>query len=66
MALAEHAAETNKQFLIGLAAGFIPQFFKDQLAQILPYADFVFGNENEAEVVYTYFVWDLLQPPLAS
>ena len=49
MALAEHAATTNKTFTIGLAAGFIPQFFKDQLAQILPYADFVFGNENEAE-----------------
>lgn len=49
MALAEHAAQTNKTFTIGLAAGFIPQFFKDQLAQVLPYADFVFGNENEAE-----------------
>lgn len=49
MALAEHAAATNKQFLIGLSAGFIPQFFKDQLAQIMPYADFVLGNENEAE-----------------
>lgn len=49
MALAEHAAATNKQFLLGLSAGFIPQFFKDQLAQIMPYVDFVFGNENEAE-----------------
>lgn len=49
MALAEHAAATNKQFLLGLSAGFIPEFFKDQLAQIMPYTDFVFGNENEAE-----------------
>lgn len=49
MALAEHAAATNKQFLLGLSAGFIPEFFKDQLSQILPYVDFIFGNENEAE-----------------
>jgi adenosine kinase len=48
MALAEHAAETNKPFLLGLSAGFIPQFFKDPLAQILPYTDYIFGNENEA------------------
>ncbi|KAK5097662.1 adenosine kinase [Lithohypha guttulata] len=49
MALAEHAAATNKPFLLGLSAGFIPQFFKDQLAQVLPYTDYVFGNENEAK-----------------
>lgn len=48
MALAEHAAATNKVFMLGLSAGFIPQFFKDQLAQILPYCDYIFGNENEA------------------
>jgi adenosine kinase len=34
-------------FLFGLSAGFIPQFFKDQVAQILPYCDYVFANENE-------------------
>ena len=49
MALAEHAAETNKPFMLGLSAGFIPQFFKDPLAQIMPYCDYVFGNENEAK-----------------
>ncbi|KAK4932052.1 adenosine kinase [Elasticomyces elasticus] len=49
MAVAKHAAETNKPFLLGLSAGFIPQFFKDQLAEIVPYADYVFGNENEAK-----------------
>lgn len=49
MALAEHAAANNKPFMLGLAAGFIPQFFKDQLAQILPYCDYLFGNENEAQ-----------------
>ncbi|OCT50666.1 Adenosine kinase [Cladophialophora carrionii] len=48
MALAKHAAENNKIFMLSLSAGFIPQFFKDPLAEILPYCDFVFGNENEA------------------
>ena len=33
--------------MFGLSAGFIPQFFKDQVAQILPYCDYVFANENE-------------------
>lgn len=49
MALAKHAAETNKPFMLGLAAGFIPQFFKDPLAEIMPYVDYLFGNENEAK-----------------
>jgi adenosine kinase len=48
MMLAKHAAETNKTFMLSLSAGFIPQFFKDPLAEILPYCDYVFGNENEA------------------
>jgi len=49
MAVAKHAAETNKIFMLSLSAGFIPQFFKEPLAEILPYCDFVFGNENEAK-----------------
>ncbi|KAJ9653782.1 adenosine kinase [Neophaeococcomyces mojaviensis] len=49
MALATHAAKTNKPFCLGLSAGFIPQFFKDQLAEVLPYTDYLFGNENEAK-----------------
>lgn len=49
MALAKHAAATNKIFMLGLSAGFIPQFFKDPLAEIMPYVDYLFGNENEAK-----------------
>lgn len=49
MALAEHAAKNNKVYMLSLSAGFIPQFFKDQVAQVMPYADYVFGNENEAK-----------------
>lgn len=48
MALAKHAAEKNKTFMLSLSAGFIPQFFKDQVNEILPYCDYIFGNENEA------------------
>ena len=33
--------------MMSLSAGFIPQFFKDQLAEVMPYCDYVFGNENE-------------------
>lgn len=41
--------EERQQFLVlNLAAPFITQIFKDQLDQILPYADFVIGNESEA------------------
>lgn len=35
--------------MFGLSAGFIPQFFKDQVAQVLPYCDYLFANENEAK-----------------
>ena len=47
MALGKHAASTNKPFMFSLSAGFIPQFFKDPVAELMPYCDYVFGNENE-------------------
>ena len=47
LALGKHAAETNKVFMLSLSAGFVPQFFKDQVAELMPYCDYVFGNENE-------------------
>jgi adenosine kinase len=50
MALAEEALAKNKPFLLGMGAMFIPEFFKDQLAQVMPYCDYVFGNEDEAAV----------------
>ena len=48
MAVAKEAASENKTFLLSLSAGFIPQFFQEPLREILPYCDYVFGNENEA------------------
>ena len=35
-------------YSINLSAPFITQFFKDQLHRILPYCDYIFGNETEA------------------
>jgi adenosine kinase len=48
MALAKEAAAKNKIYMLSLSAGFIPQFFKDAVAEVFPYCDYVFGNENEA------------------
>ncbi|MCJ1403273.1 adenosine kinase [Xylographa trunciseda] len=47
MALAEEAAKENKVFALNLSAPFIPQFFKDQLDSVVPYCDYVIGNETE-------------------
>ncbi|KNC46749.1 adenosine kinase [Thecamonas trahens ATCC 50062] len=46
--MARHAADTNKIYCFNLSAPFLVQFFKDQMAQVMPYADYVFGNEDEA------------------
>ncbi|WFD40428.1 adenosine kinase [Malassezia japonica] len=47
--VAKHAKETGKPFSFNLSAPFIPQFFKSQVDQVLPYAQLVIGNESEAE-----------------
>jgi len=45
--MAKHACEENKVFMTNLAATFIPQFFTKQLLDVLPYADYIFGNKDE-------------------
>jgi len=47
--VAEHAVANNKTFCLNLSAPFIVDFFGDQLATAIQYADFLFGNEGEAE-----------------
>ncbi|KAG8767029.1 adenosine kinase, partial [Serendipita sp. 398] len=47
--LCETASGDGKVIAMNLSAPFIPQHFKVQLETILPYADFVLGNESEAE-----------------
>jgi len=49
LSIAKHAAEEGKTFTMNLSAPFLPEFFKDQMAQTMPYCDIVFGNESEAE-----------------
>jgi adenosine kinase len=46
--VAEHALANKKTFCLNLSAPFIVDFFGDQLATAMPYADFLFGNEGEA------------------
>ncbi|KAG8943341.1 adenosine kinase, partial [Tulasnella sp. 408] len=47
--IAQKASNAGKVFALNLSAPFIPQFFKVQLEQVLPYVDILFGNESEAE-----------------
>jgi adenosine kinase len=47
--VAEHALAHNKTFCLNLSAPFIVDFFGEQLATALEYADYLFGNESEAE-----------------
>jgi adenosine kinase len=46
--IAEHANANGKTFCLNLSAPFIIDFFADQVATALEYADFVFCNESEA------------------
>lgn len=46
--LGEHAKETGKPFIVNFSAPFIPQFFKDALIKVLPYATHIIANETEA------------------
>jgi len=48
LALGEHAAETNKTFSLNFSAPFLPTFFKEQFDSVVPYCDYLIGNESEA------------------
>jgi len=48
VAIGKHAKETNKHFLMNLSAPFLIDYFWDQMNSVLPYADVVFCNEDEA------------------
>lgn len=45
----QHAAEHGKIYAMNLAAPFLCSVFKDAMHKVLPFTDFVFGNESEAE-----------------
>ena len=42
------AAAPGKVYCMNLSAPFLCAFFKEQMHSVLPYCDFVFGNESEA------------------
>mmetsp|Transcript_5182 Transcript_5182/g.10615 ORF Transcript_5182/g.10615 Transcript_5182/m.10615 type:complete len:346 (+) Transcript_5182:71-1108(+) len=46
--VAEHALANGKTFCLNLSAPFIIDFFGDQVATALEYADYLFCNESEA------------------
>jgi len=48
VAVGKHAAETGKLYCTNLSAPFLPKFFAAAMSSVLPYADYVFGNESEA------------------
>lgn len=48
MKCAQDAVAGNKIFTMNLSAPFLIQFFGEQMAKIMPYTDYVFGNESEA------------------
>jgi len=47
--VAKMYAGRNKTFAMNLSAPFIVDFFTEQLKTFLPYTDYIFGNETEAE-----------------
>lgn len=46
--VAKHATENRKVLAMNLSAPFLMEFFGEQMAAVLPYCDYVFGNESEA------------------
>lgn len=51
--VAKQASGKGKVVVLNLSAPFIPQFFKVQLEQLLPYVDILIGNESEAAAYAT-------------
>lgn len=58
MKVAEHAHANKKTFAVNLSAPFIPQFFTEPLVAAIEYADYVFGNESEAEAFAQKQGWE--------
>jgi len=47
--IAKFAAQQNKTVCMNMSAPFLCTFFKEAMLKMLPYADYWFGNESEAE-----------------
>jgi len=53
------AKAAGKIICMNLSAPFICKFFITQLCQVLPFVDFLFGNESEALALSDAFSWNL-------
>jgi len=49
--LAKHAFAAHKIYATNISAPFIADFFTEPLMAVVPYADFLFGNESEAKAL---------------
>jgi adenosine kinase len=58
VAIGKHCLANNKTFIINIAAVFIVEVFWDRLNQVLPYADLVIGNEDEAAAFAKKAGWE--------
>eukprot|EP00803_Ostreobium_quekettii_P007328 evm.model.scf_1728.5 EVM.evm.TU.scf_1728.5 scf_1728:31503-34768(-) len=58
--VAQHICEHNKIFAMNLSAPFLMQVppFKTALMELLPYVDYLFGNETEAETFAESEGWE--------
>lgn len=48
-AVAQHAFENNKTFIMNLSAPFLCECYKKPMLAALPYVDILIGNETEAD-----------------
>jgi len=58
VAIGQHCLAKNKTFIINISATFVVDFFWDRLNSVLPYADIVIGNEDEAAAFAKKSGWD--------
>lgn len=59
--LAKIAHESpDKLFTLNLSAPYISEFYSDQLKEVLPYTDILFGNETEAQAFSDKFNFKVL------
>ncbi|KAI8460258.1 Ribokinase-like protein [Phakopsora pachyrhizi] len=64
--LAKAAAKDEKIFTMNLSAPFISQFFKENVDKVLPFVDYLFGNESEALAYAEAHSWDVRFLPSAQ
>lgn len=47
--MAKHANEENKIYCTNLSAPFLCDFFKEPQMKLMPYVDYLFGNETVSD-----------------